>query len=201
MNQLLTYLADKPHSAPFVNWFPREGRFRMGIRKNLVWVAASAAFMLATATGAVAQEKKAGSGPNPFTDCGIGAALFPDTHWAAVTSNVIWDAGTTAVISATASPETCEGASAEAAQFIFETYDSVVEETARGSGDHLTALLEIYGCGEDTESAIISAIRPELGELVRTQGYSAQSRLQKSENYFRLVDATVQGSFAGSCSV
>ena len=34
---------------------------------------------------------------NPYTDCGIGAALFPNTNWAAVTSNVIWDAGTTAV--------------------------------------------------------------------------------------------------------
>ena len=64
---------------------------------------------------------QAGSGPNPFTDCGIGAALFPDTHWAAVTSNVIWDVGTTALTSATASPETCSGAKVEAAMFINET--------------------------------------------------------------------------------
>ena len=46
---------------------------------------------------------------NPYVDCGIGAALFPNTDWAAVTSNVIWDAGTTALISATASEDTCSG--------------------------------------------------------------------------------------------
>ena len=45
-----------------------------------------------TSTVTVAEANKtAGSGPNPYTDCGIGAALFSDTHWAAVTSNVIWD--------------------------------------------------------------------------------------------------------------
>jgi hypothetical protein len=38
-----------------------------------------------------------GSGPNPYSDCGIGAALFKDTEWAAVTSNVTWDLGTTEI--------------------------------------------------------------------------------------------------------
>src|SRR5688572_5993856 len=49
---------------------------------------------------APAASKAPGAGPNPFSDCGIGAALFPKTGWAAVTSNVIWDIGTTALTSA-----------------------------------------------------------------------------------------------------
>ena len=48
-----------------------------------------------------ADPKAPGSGPNPYTDCGIGAALFPNTHWAAATSNVIFDLGITAITSAT----------------------------------------------------------------------------------------------------
>ena len=66
--------------------------------------------MLAASPLSMAQadvKAKPGSGPNPFSDCGIGAALFPDTSWAAVTSNITWDIGTTALTSATMSPGTC----------------------------------------------------------------------------------------------
>ena len=44
----------------------------------------------------MAQKKKE---LNPWIDCGIGAMIFTETNWAAVISNVIWDLGTTAVIS------------------------------------------------------------------------------------------------------
>ena len=91
-------------------------------------------------------DKTPGSGPNPFSDCGIGAALFKDTKWAAVTSNVIWDVGTTAVTSATASPETCTGANIIAAKFIIDNYDNIVEEIAEGSGDHLASMYGVLGC-------------------------------------------------------
>ena len=62
---------------------------------------------------------------NPYTDCGIGAALFPNTNWAAVTSNATWDAGTTAVISATASEDTCSGG--ESLGQIFRNAEMCVE--------------------------------------------------------------------------
>ncbi|MBI3771765.1 MAG: hypothetical protein HY272_03590 [Gammaproteobacteria bacterium] len=41
---------------------------------------------------------------NPWLDCGIGAMIFTETKWAAVTSNVIWDLGTTAVTSGASTP-------------------------------------------------------------------------------------------------
>jgi hypothetical protein len=56
---------------------------------------------------AATADKTPGTGPSPYTDCGIGAALFKETDWAAISSNVIWDLGSTALTSATMSPETC----------------------------------------------------------------------------------------------
>src|SRR5258708_18836019 len=102
----------------------------------LVWAAFATSSALADDAS-----KAPGSGPNPYTDCGIGAALFSDTKWAAVTSNVIWDLGTTAVISATASPQTCQGKKVAPARFIDATYPSLPEEPPPGHGEHLTPVL------------------------------------------------------------
>lgn len=149
---------------------------------------------------APAQAQEAGSGPNPFTDCGIGAALFPNTHWAAVTSNVIWDIGTTAVISATASPETCQGASTKAANYIHDVYDSVLEDTARGEGDHLVALLEIYGCAVETQTDVIDAIRDDIGAAVGEDSFSEQSHLEKAEQYFTVIDSEIRSNHSATCT-
>lgn len=135
----------------------------------------------------------AGSGPNPYRDCGIGAALFPETHWAAVTSNVIWDVGTTAVISATASPETCQGAQAQTAQFIFDTYDSIVQQTAAGSGEHLTAMLNILGCSQQSHAAIISDVRQGVASQVSASDYADKALIEKASDYY---DVLIEESFS-----
>ena len=145
-------------------------------------------------------DKPVGSGPNPFVDCGIGASLFPDTHWAAVTSNIIWDAGTTALISATASPETCQGSAVVAAKFINETYPTVIEETANGQGEHLSAMLEIFGCSVDSQEGIIQAVRSEMSEKVSSEAYGSMDQLQKSADYYGVVNTTIKTDFAGSCA-
>ena len=142
----------------------------------------------------------AGSGPNPFVDCGIGAALFPNTHWAAVTSNVIWDIGTTAVISATASPETCSGKNAQAAIFIRDTYPTLIEDTARGEGEHLTALLEIYGCSSESRTDISQSVRSAVSEKVSADNYSKKDRLQKASDYYDAFNGQIEANFAQSCS-
>ena len=156
----------------------------------------------APAPSAPAKSSKApGSGPNPFVDCGIGAALFPRTHWAAVTSNVIWDIGTTAVTSATASPQTCSGKSTEVAKFVLDAYENVVEETARGAGTHVATMLEIYGCDAGSREAIVAAVRPELGAAVGAPGYAGMSRVQKAEQYYLIVTGEIEKNFAASCAV
>jgi Protein of unknown function (DUF3015) len=141
-----------------------------------------------------ATDKTPGSGPSPYTDCGIGAALFHDTKWAAVTSNVIWDLGTTAVISATASPETCSGKKLAAAQFINATYAALAEEVAAGRGDNLVAILDIFGCGSSRQPGAVVKIRSAMGAEVADPAYVDQTHLEKAASFYRIVDSAVTGS-------
>jgi len=171
---------------------------RMG--KSLISLVAAGAVVLVSSSAIADDEKAAGSGPSPFVDCGIGAALFPNTGWAAVTSNVIWDLGTTAVISATASPETCQGAPAQAANFINDAYDNVLEDTARGDGEYLVALLEIYGCSSEVQGDVVTAIRADIGANVEADGYATMSTVEKAELYFNVINSEIQSEFAASCT-
>lgn len=152
---------------------------------------AGAMFAMAVSTGAVAAKGTAGSGPNPFVDCGIGAALFPNTHWAAVSSNVIWDIGTTAVISATASPETCNGKNVKAAAFILDTYETLAEETARGEGEHLISLMNIMEVEEAKRMAMVSKVRSGMAVTVSGEDYDNMNRLDKAKSYYALMMTAV----------
>lgn len=156
--------------------------------------------IMATSMSVADAQKAPGSGPNPFADCGIGAALFPTVGWAAAISNVIWDIGTTAVTSATASPETCNGKKAETAQFIIDNFDNLAEETAQGQGEHLTAMLDILGCKAETHSAIVSGIRSDMATVVNGEGYSDQHVLGKASGYYNVVNSAVEGQYTDSCS-
>ncbi|MEH6446960.1 MAG: DUF3015 family protein [Oceanospirillaceae bacterium] len=145
--------------------------------------------------GAIAEGKgEPGTGPNPFVDCGIGAALFSNIGWAAVTSNVIWDVGTTAVTSATASPETCNGKSVEAAAFIYDTFDNLAEETAKGQGEHIDSLLNILEANADTRDAIIAEVRSGMATQVSSSAYDSLSQVEKASAYYNLVNKAVINS-------
>jgi hypothetical protein len=144
---------------------------------------------------ALANEKAVGSGPNPFSDCGIGAALFPKTPLAAVLSNTIWDAGTTALTSATASPETCNAKAVAAAAFINETYENLLDETAAGHGEHLSAMLEVFGCSSSEKSNAVNEIRGELRDQIKSESFSENTRLENASNFYNIVSAATS-----SCS-
>lgn len=164
---------------------------------NKIAILATLAFSVG-ATNAMAGE--AGSGPSPYIDCGIGGALFPDTHWAAISSNVIWDVGTTAVTSATASPETCNGKSVEVAEFINRTYDSLLEDTAKGEGEYVTAVFDIYGCNSVSQSAMIGDLRGMVAVEISTPSYNDKTQLEKSELFYNNVNQVVEKQEAGVCS-
>jgi hypothetical protein len=151
----------------------------------------------ASAEDKPAGDKAPGSGPNPYSDCGIGAAIFSGTPWAAATSNVIWDLGSTAVTSATSSPQTCSGKKVATAMFIGNTVDKLAEETAAGRGAHLTAMLELFECGASHHDQAIARVRAEMAPVVGSEGYAAQSRLQKASQFYDIV----QGAVRTSCSV
>lgn len=161
----------------------------------------AATILLSVVTSVSAANKPVGSGPNPFSDCGIGAALFSEgPQWAAVTSNVTWDLGTTAVTSATMSPETCSASKVKTAQFIIDNYDNLAEETALGRGEHLTAMLTVRGCQVSAHPAIVQSIRKDMAANITAASYSTLSDVEKATQYYQAMDAAV-ASEAGSCSV
>jgi len=148
----------------------------------------------------IAAEKVAGSGPNPYSDCGIGAALF-DNDTGATISNVIWDLGTTALISATASPETCEGANAEAAMMIFETYDVLEEETAKGGGQHIAAVLDTLGCQKDIRENLTSAVRSDFADALEKEDYVSNTEVEKAEAYYNILMNQIGSNYQSSCKL
>lgn len=134
------------------------------------------------------------AGPNPFSDCGIGAALFKDTKWAAVSSNIIWDIGLTAITSATASPETCSAANVETAKFIIDNYDNLAENIAEGEGEHLNAMYDIVNIEKDSHQAITAQIRKQMAETVSSDNYQALSLKDKASKLYEIVNTTTSAS-------
>lgn len=133
-----------------------------------------------------------GTGPNPYSDCGIGAALFPETAWAAVTSNVIWDIGTTAVTSATLSPGTCSGKTLKTALFIRDTYPQLVEEIARGEGEHLKTAMTLFECGAGQQPAAIQETRAGLADVVSQKDHGTKSHLDKASEMYGVMHEAAQ---------
>jgi hypothetical protein len=156
----------------------------MNFKSALMISAIAASF---SAMPVMANDKAPGSGPNPFSDCGIGAALFPNTDWAAVTSNIIWDIGTTAVTSATASPETCNGKNMETALFINRTYDELIVETAQGEGHNVTAMLDLMQCPSAGREEVVASIRGGVKGIVSSVSYSSMSHLEKASAYYDVM--------------
>lgn len=168
--------------------------------KKIALLAAATAFAMSTmvtATPAAAES----SGPNPFSDCGIGAALFPDTPVAAVLSNVIWDVGVTAVISAVSSKDTCNGSRYKTAMYINQTYDGLVIDAANGEGEYLTALADVMGCEDSAKTALYSAARVGLTETMSRADFATLNHAQKAEQLFNVVDKAAKTDLAGRCNV
>lgn len=126
---------------------------------------------------------------NPWTDCGLGAMIFKNDTAAAI-SNVIWDLGTTAVTSATLSPETCGGLETETAAFIMESYDSLVQETAQGSGAHLDALMNMVSLDASQQEQVKAELRTHMASEVTGVAYLSQTEAEKAQSYyFALVES------------
>jgi hypothetical protein len=136
---------------------------------------------------------------NPWIDCGIGALIFDEAGWAAAISNIIWDWGITGTTSAGLSPHTCNSKNAKTAHFIGVNYAVLAEETSRGDGRHLRAMLEILGCDARAHREIVSSIRSEFGPYLRQAGYLQRSPNAKAEGFYDLVQSAVSGEHAQRC--
>jgi len=140
--------------------------------------------------------QKAGSGPNPYRDCGLGAAIFPNHHIAAAISNVIWDLGTTAVTSATMSPETCSDVHAKTAKFIIDNYPNLIEDIAKGDGEHLVAVLDIEGCASHAQASVIADVRDSISQTISAASYAQKDLSGKASDYYSALT-----SATASCTI
>lgn len=132
---------------------------------------------------------------NPWQHCGIGATIFDDNTTAAAISNIIWDSGSTAVTSATLSPDTCSSKEVKVAQFIDATYDQLALETAMGEGEHLAAALGLMNCGTDAQQGVVSQLRTNLQATTATTNYAEQTHADKAfEFYSSLNQAAINCS-------
>lgn len=138
---------------------------------------------------------------NPWAQCGLGAAIFEDNRTAAALSNVIWDLGTTAITSASSSKDSCQGTSVEAAAFITDSYGQLEEETARGEGDHIAALLDILECGATERGAITKSVRSAFSEVLTETDYETLTPIERAQTYHSVVIDTVRSEFETSCKV
>ena len=142
--------------------------------------------------GSIALTVNVASARNVWRECGIGGMIFKKTGWAAITSNIIWDLGTTATSSNASSDDLCEGSTASTASFVNETYANLEEEIAVGQGAYLTAMLNMLGCKGTSHSEIVSGIRSDLSSQMSKAEYSLNSKSQNAENLFNATLSRAQ---------
>jgi len=138
---------------------------------------------------------------NPWIDCGIGAMIFDETSWAAASSNIIWDLGTTAVTSDQSSQDTCNSKKAQTAMYISATYANLEEETVKGQGQHLHAMLDMMGCDASAHKSIINDVRADFREQLIDPAYLEKSLQVKSKAYYGMVKAKINNSYNRQCQI
>ena len=159
---------------------------------NKILKATVVSALMGASLGAFAGE--VGTGPNPYSDCGIGAAIFKDTEWAAVTSNVTWDLGLTALTSATASPQTCSKKNVKVALLVRDAYARILEDAARGEGQHLAAALEVYACQGAAKASAVEQVRSDVTRAVAAPGFAGQEHLDKASQLFNIINSAARQS-------
>lgn len=133
---------------------------------------------------------------NVWRECGIGGMIFDNTGWAAITSNITWDLGTTATISNLSSQDLCEGRSASVAKFIYRSYAKLEEQTAMGSGEHLSAMFSILNCKKSSHEFITSKLQTNLSKTIQVN----HIYMDQVKNFHESVMGAVENKFSTECS-
>lgn len=134
-----------------------------------------------------------------YTECGLGAMIAPKNETVAAITNVTWDLGTTAISSNVSSPDTCQGGNKKAAAFIYDAYEHIEKDLARGSGTYLDTLLALSGCQAGARPAITSALRADFSNVVANPGYAGMARYDQASGLYDIYQNRIV-DFASSCS-
>lgn len=122
-----------------------------------------------------------------YSECGLGALLFPKSPGLAASSNCFWDWGTTATSSDITSPDTCAGGKEKVARFIYESYESLEKDLASGSGTHLEGLMALLGPEVQSKENFVKSLRHDFAKVVAESSYTAKSRFEKVEALYSLI--------------
>ena len=144
----------------------------------------------------LAEKGKVGTGPNPFTDCGIGATF--DDKYGASSSNVIFGLGGIALTSATSSPELCRDRKTKSAKLILETLPELEKDVALGGGKYLVALTEVMGCDSVFQDEISANLRIDYAKKVSDIAYGNKTDIQRATDMYNSVKVTIE-SMPNSC--
>jgi len=122
-----------------------------------------------------------------YSECGIGAMIAPNNQACAVLSNFTWDYGSTAITSNISSPDTCKGGYGKTAMFIHDSYETLENEIASGSGDYLDTLMLLVGVEEGESNVFLNDLRKDFSNLVGQDNYVQLSLFEKSEALYNIV--------------
>ena len=145
--------------------------------------------LLVTAQAVYAAETKDMQGI--YEECGIGGLLFPRWPIGASVSNFTWDFGSTASTSGLTTPDACKGGQAKLAAYIYQSYDSIEQDLAKGDGKYLDMLTLLSETTSEDKEVFIQAVRAKFREAVEKDGYSSLTRLEKAKMVFAIVQESV----------
>ncbi len=132
---------------------------------------------------------------NPWQECGLGAMIFPNNNVAAAISNVIWDLGTTALTSASASEETCKGKkNFAAARFVSSAYSEIEEDIAKGNGKHMNAALDLFNVKPQEKQIVKVKLRQKLAKLHAVPSYEKLAKTTKAQTIYYLLESVTSNA-------
>ncbi len=126
-----------------------------------------------------------------YVECGLGSIIAPHNKYVAVSTNVTWDLGSTAISTNISCPENCKGGKAKIAAFIYDSQDILLNELASGSGDYLDALVELSGIDQSEKATFINRLRDNVKAELITDDLTSKTQYQKSEQFYNIVISTL----------
>ena len=72
--------------------------------------------------------------------------------------------------------------------FINESYPALIEDAARGTGEHLLAVLELAGCDSDGKATAIPLVRQDMSVAVSAPEYSSSDYADKVFTMYQSIN-------------
>ena len=159
------------------------------MKAKIVGLCAALVWSLSLTGTSVAQESR--DYKTALEECFWGLILpNEDQRGLSLGLNVVSGAlGSYAYTSATASADTfCADKTARTAMFIHDAYPVLVEDAARGNGEHLLAVLELAGCDVAGQSAAVPLVRQDMAAAVSASSYNSSEYAEKVFTMYESVN-------------